>query len=569
MSDHGKELKKKSAMSENSNDDGASALADTHRLHNLPFGELAASWLAAIIESADDAIISKTLDGIITSWNTGAMKIFGYTAEETVGKSVTMLIPDELKEEEKAILSRIRKGERVEHYETIRVTKEGKKLNISLTVSPITSNDGTVIGASKIARDITEKKHAEAQLMAAIKDREQLLGREQEARQQAEIASRTKDEFLSMLSHELRTPLNAILGWSKILTTGALAPEAVSEALEKIERNARLQARLIEDMLDVSRIMSGKLRLDAQPVDLTSVIHAAVDTLRPASDAKDIRIHVVLDFGSGVVLGDPVRLQQVIWNLLSNAIKFTPKHGSVKVNLERVDSRFEISVADTGPGIEEEFLPYVFERFKQADSSSTKTYGGLGLGLTIVRQIVEMHGGTVEAANLEGSGALFVVKLPVMAARQRSTERGERELAFAAIDTAVSVDCPPELDGVKVLALDDDADSRLLISTILQQCGVIVKTCESVPEALSLIEEFVPDVIVSDIGMPEEDGYSFIRKLRAAGQNGKRTPAVALTAFAGVGDRMKALSAGFNMHVPKPVEPAELMMVIASLVRRD
>lgn len=556
-------------MSKNSRDDAVDLPTKQYQLSSLPINELAPGWLAAIIESADDAIISKTLDGIITSWNKGAVQMFGYSGKEAIGKPVLMLIPDELKDEEKVILSRIRAGERIEHYETVRVHKDGRRLDISLTVSPIKTNDGTVIGASKIARNITDRKQAELQLNAAIREREVLLSREQDARQRAEMASRTKDEFLSMLSHELRTPLNAILGWSKILSSTKLSPDAATEALQKIERNARLQSRLIEDMLDVSRIMSGKLRLDAQPVDLTSVINASVDTLRSASDAKEIRIHVVLDFGSGVVLGDPVRLQQVVWNLLSNAIKFTPKHGSVKVGLERVDSRFEISVADTGPGIEDEFLPYVFERFKQADSSSTKTYGGLGLGLTIVRQIVELHGGTVDAANLPDGGALFTVRLPIMVTRQRTTGLGDFEPVFASIDSAVNVECPPELEGLKVLAVDDDADSRLLITAILQQCGVIVKTCESVSEAVLLIEEFAPDIVVSDIGMPVEDGYSLIKKMRTGGQHERRIPTIALTAFARVEDRMRALSAGFDMHVPKPVEPAELMMVIASLVRRD
>ena len=303
----------------------------------------------------------------------------------------------------------------------------------------------------------------------AIQEKEELLVREREARQEAEIASRTKDEFLGTLSHELRTPLNAIFGWTRILSTGGLDEETFSRAVETIDRNARLQARLIDDMLDVSRIISGKLRLDAQPVDLTTVINAAVDTSRPAADAKDIRLQVVLDFGAGCVLGDPVRLQQVIWNLLSNAIKFTPKHGRVQVQLERINSHLEIIVSDTGPGIDEEFLPHVFERFRQADSSITRKHGGLGLGLAIVRHLVELHGGRVEASNrADGPGALFVVKLPVMIVRAPiGAPAPEPQRIHTKVSGQLSFDCPPELRGVKVLAVDDEADSRHLLTTVL------------------------------------------------------------------------------------------------------
>jgi signal transduction histidine kinase/ActR/RegA family two-component response regulator len=408
------------------------------------------------------------------------------------------------------------------------------------------------------------------QAQKAIKEREEALIREQEVRKQAEIASQSKDEFLGLLSHELRTPLNAILGWTRMLTSSQMDEATVTSAIQTIDRNARLQARLIEDMLDVSRIMSGKLRLDTQPVDLTSVIHAAVDTLRPAAEAKEIRVYVVLDYGVGQVLGDSVRLQQITWNLLSNAIKFTPKQGSVKVFLERVNSHLELTVSDTGSGIEEEFLPYVFDRFRQADSSTTKKYGGLGLGLAIVKQLVELHGGTVEAANRKDeSGAIFTVKLPLMVVRQGAQQRG-RDLSRVhpvAGGGEIAFDCPPELTGIKILAVDDEPDARFLLTAILEKCGAEIKTCESATQAIDLLEEFQPDILISDIGMPEEDGYALIKRVRDAERGTpKRIPAVALTAFARVEDRLKALSAGFNMHVPKPVEPAELAMVIASLV---
>jgi CheY-like chemotaxis protein/two-component sensor histidine kinase len=343
---------------------------------------------------------------------------------------------------------------------------------------------------------------------------------------------------------------------------------AVAGAIETIDRNARLQARLIEDMLDISRIMTGKLRLDAQPMDLTTVINGAVESLRPAADAREIRIYSVLDYGAGLVLGDSTRLQQVIWNLLSNAIKFTPKGGSVRIYLERINSHLEISVSDTGPGIDEEFLPFVFDRFRQADSSTTKKHGGLGLGLSIVRQLVELHGGTVEAANrTDETGAVFTVKLPVMAVRskvEKPVQKTEPVNDFA--EDPISFENSAQLNGVRVIAVDDDADARLLLQAVLESRGAEVKVCESAAEALESIDRFEPHILVSDIGMPDEDGYSLIKKLRASEGSFRRIPAVALTAFARVEDRLKALSAGFNMHVPKPVEPLELTMVIASLI---
>jgi signal transduction histidine kinase/ActR/RegA family two-component response regulator len=460
---------------------------------------------------------------------------------------------------------------------------------VSYLAVPVTSRSGEVIGGlffgHKEAGIFTERHERIVEGLAAqtavamdnarlyqsaqraIRDREALLASEQAARQEAEIASRAKDEFLGLLSHELRNPLNAILGWTRLLNTDNLDEKMVSRALATIDRNAKLQARLIEDMLDVSRIVSGKLRLDAHPVDLTSVINAAVDTSRPAADAKDIRLHVVLDFGAGMVLGDPMRLQQVVWNLLSNAIKFTPKHGRVYIQLERINSHVEVTVSDTGPGIDEEFLPYVFDRFRQADSTTTKKHGGLGLGLSIVRHLVELHGGTIEAGNREGErGALFTLKLPIMAVRQTPFDAEDTERVHTALSGALPLEPPPALHGIKVLAVDDEPDARFLLATVLEQCGAEVRTCASAAEALAALEDYEPDVLVSDIGMPGENGYDLIRKVRAweAGHGGW-IPAVALTAYARAEDRLQALKTGYNMHVPKPVEPAELAIVIASL----
>ena len=403
----------------------------------------------------------------------------------------------------------------------------------------------------------------------AIKEHQKILQSEKESRRQAEIANRTKDEFLGLLSHELRTPLNAILGWTRLINTGQLDDAAFERAIETIDRNAKLQGRLIEDMLDVSRIISGKLRLDAHPVDLTTVINSAVDTSRPAADAKQIHISTVLDFGAGMVLGDPVRLQQVIWNLLANAIKFTPKNGKIQIQMERVNSHIEISVSDTGTGIDDELLPYIFDRFKQGDSSASKKYGGLGLGLSIVRHLVELHGGTVEAHNRkEGSGAVFLIDLPVMIVKKENLDKTrEVERIHPTVSGAVPFECPPELNGIKVLAVDDEADARILLTAVLEQCGAEVKTCSTAQETLDMLEVYTPDVLVSDIGMPDEDGYSLIKKVRQMEDETEkpRIPAIALTAFARVEDRLRAFSAGYNMHVPKPVEPAELALVIASL----
>ncbi|HEX5733236.1 MAG TPA: ATP-binding protein [Blastocatellia bacterium] len=384
-------------------------------------------------------------------------------------------------------------------------------------------------------------------------------------------ASRLKDDFLATVSHELRTPLNAILGWSRMLRTNRFDAETASQALETIERNARAQAQLIEDLLDVSRIITGKLRLDIRPVEPVAVINAAIDAIRPAADAKQVRIETVLDPWAGIVSGDPDRLQQVLWNLLSNAIKFTPKDGSVQIRLERVNSHIEITVSDTGQGIAPEFLPFVFDRFRQADSALTRAHGGLGLGLAIVRHLVEMHGGTVHAESEgEDRGATFTVTLPLRAIVHQEQESPEPQHLEASVMTAdMSFNCPPDLRGVRVLVVDDEEDARRLLTAVLEQCDANIRTCASVEEALAEIEEWEPDVLVSDIEMPGEDGYALVRKVRELeSERGGWLPAVALTAHARAEDRMRVLSSGYQMHVSKPVEPAELAVVIASLAGR-
>ncbi len=389
--------------------------------------------------------------------------------------------------------------------------------------------------------------------------------------QESQEASRLKDDFLATVSHELRTPLNAVLGWSRMLRTGKIDPETAGQALEVIERNAKSQAQLIEDLLDVSRIITGKLRLDVTSVDPVSVINAAIDAVRPAAEGKSIEIQTMLDPLTGAVSGDPDRLQQVIWNLLSNAIKFTPKDGKVQVTLERINSHVEITIADTGVGISPEFLPFVFDRFRQADSTLTRSHGGLGLGLAIVRHLVEMHGGTVSADSAGADqGATFTIKLPLRAVKeieqQAESARGDLSDPQSA---AFDFDSAPSLAGTLVLVVDDEPDARSLLKAVLTQCGAEVVAVGSASEALREIEQRTPDCIVSDIEMPGEDGYSLIQKIRQKDhRRGGAVPAVALTAHARAEDRMRALTAGYQMHVPKPVEPVELAVVIASLVRR-
>jgi PAS domain S-box-containing protein len=700
--------------------------------------------LASVIESSDDAIVTKTLEGVITTWNKGAERLFGHTAEEVIGKPVTILMPPDRVNEEPGILARLKRGERIEHYETVRVRKDGTLLDISLTVSPIRDGTGRLIGASKICRDITARKRMEealreerrifellnktgrmiasqldleslvqsvtdagteltgaefgaffynvvnregesfllytlsgapreafekfglprntpvfeatfrgagvvrsgditrdgrygtmaphhgmppghlpvrsylavpvvsrsgdvigglffghsavdvfteraerivvgvaAQAAVAIdnarlydrvkrvsEDREQLLEAERAARGEAERASLLKDEFLATLSHELRTPLNAILGWSQILRSSQRDEEELTEGLAVIERNTRVQVQLIEDLLDMSRIMSGKVRLDVQRVDLQDTVREAVASVRHAADAKGIRIQTVLDPLAGPVRGDPSRLQQCFWNLLSNAIKFTNKGGKIQVGLERVNSHLEVCVTDDGQGIRPEFLPHLFERFRQGDASTTRRHGGLGLGLSIVKHLVELHGGTVRAKSPgEGMGATFCIELPLLVVDAHEDRIGRAHPRGASAN-ALAVD-HPSLKGITVLAVDDEADARDLIRRVLEECGAEVVLAASSQDAMAILGKVRVDMIISDIGMPGEDGYEFIKKVRALDpERGGHTPAAALTAFARAEDRTRALRAGFQSHVAKPVEPTELTAVVASLATR-
>ncbi len=409
----------------------------------------------------------------------------------------------------------------------------------------------------------------------AERDREALLATEQASRMEAEAANRAKDVFLATLSHEMRTPLNAIVGWLSILRHEEADVAHFQEGLNVIERNTRAQVQLIDDVLDVSRIVSGKLRVEIRPCDVRDVINAGVDAVRPAAEARGITLHVQLDPPVGGFSCDAVRMQQVVWNLVSNAVKFTPKGGSVEVTLRREQSSLQIQVSDTGEGIRAELLPLVFDRFRQADSSTRRRFAGLGLGLSIVKHIVEAHGGTVNAESPgEGKGSTFTVRLPISAVQQIKEESGEGEGVSTAREDApgITTRVPMvRLDGLHVLVVDDEADARQVLVMVLEQVGAIVTAVGSAREALEALEvlpEARPDVLVSDLGMPGQDGFDLIRQVRDQGHDARHLPAVALTAFVQKSDAHLALLAGFQVHVSKPVDPHNLTSVIASLTGR-
>jgi PAS domain S-box-containing protein len=683
------------------------------------------SLVTSIVESSYDAIITKDLNGIITSWNPAAQQLFGYLEEEILGQPVRVLIPANRQVEEDEILARLRRGERTEHFETVRIAKDGRRLDISVTISPLRDAAGRIIGASKIARDITAVKAVESErlrllqenaaiteslnnvgaIVASDLDRDKVVqgvtdvatelttaefgaffynvvneagesytlytisgapreafskfpmprntevfaptfkgagavrsaditkdpryghnpphygmprghlpvrsylavpvrgrsggvigglffghpdaGRFSEnherlavgiaswasvalenARMYAAVqeASRLKDDFLASLSHELRTPLNAILGYARLMRSGVFGPERQSKAVETIERNATSLAQIVEDVLDVSRIVSGKIRLNVQTVDFPEIVRNAVEAVTLAADAKGLRIETVLDPLAAPVSGDPERLRQILWNLLSNAVKFTSRGGKVQVRLARINSHIEVSVSDSGIGISPEFLPHVFERFRQAESGITREHGGLGLGLSIARQLTEMHGGTIEAASAgAGQGTTFRVQLPLMVVQPpRDEVERVHPRTFASTTTIAASD----LSGVRVLTVDDDADARSLVAELLQAAGARVRTAQSAEDALRQIAEEVPDVLVADLGMPKVDGFQLIERIRRdPDPRVRRMPAAALTAYARSDDRVKALRAGFQIHLAKPIDPAELVTTVAALAK--
>ncbi len=517
-----------------------------------------------MVESVSDySIFAIDPKGRILCWNKGAEQIFGYRKDEIVGGSFAILFTPEDRRHgapERELEHARNKGSvRDDRW---RVRKDGSRLWVSGSVNPLKDEAGNLIGYVKVARDATRRKHAEDSLKKAEAERKEALERERIARNESEDASRSKDEFIALVSHELRSPLNAILGWTRILRQGRPDEELYQRATEIIERSARMQSQLIEDLMDTARMVRGKLRLEVQPVNLVTVIEKAIDVVRPAANAKTIELVSRLEQEAGQITGDPDRLQQVAWNLLSNAVKFTQEGGRVEITLGRVDPYIQIIVSDTGRGIDPEFMPHLFERYHQADASDSRRRGGLGLGLTLVRQLVEMHGGSVEAeSDGKGKGATFIVNLPVRAIFTAESERapGVRSQTKS-------------LDAAWVIVVDDEANARELITSVLESAGARVSAFASAEETLKLLMAVAtprPDALVCDLAMPGEDGFSLIRKLREwEKKHDGVLPAVALTAFGRVEDRTRALYAGFQMHVTKPVEPVELVVVVRSLIER-
>ena len=512
-----------------------------------------------LFESARDGIlILNAVTLKITGANPFMTELLGYSRGEFLGKELWEIGLFGDKEASRAAFRELQETGYLRFEDLPLQTVDGQLREVEFVSNVYAEDDCQVIQCN--VRDIGERKRSEEECT-------RLLESAVAARAEADAANGLKDEFLALLSHELRTPLTSVLGWSKMLIDGKLDEAASNRALESIVRNARAQNKLIDDLLDISRIITGKLRLDSRPVALAPMIAAVVDGVRPAADARGIHLRAALDSSISPINGDPDRLQQVIWNLLTNAIKFTPKGGRVEVRLERVNSHVEINVSDTGQGIAPEFLPHVFDRFRQSDSSSTRRHGGLGLGLSIVRQLVELHGGTatVESPGA-GAGTTFKVVLPLMSLHH---EPSDVETARPLIGNHPPTDRQPSLNGLRVLVVDDEPDTRELIEVVLSGRGAEVVAVGSALEALEEMGRRRFDVLVSDIGMPGMDGYTLIGEIRKLPlELGGRTPAAALTAYAGVEDRTRVLSAGYQTHIPKPVEPAELATVVASLAER-
>jgi PAS domain S-box-containing protein len=528
------------------------------------------------------ALVEQMLAGVVECDSTGMFKmvnqrfceITGYTEAELLGMGpADILHPDDA---ERVLDLKRRLMESGKSFVTEQrfVRKDGSEVWINSHAAPVRNARGEIERAVAVAIDITDRKLAE-------REREQLLKQEKAARAEAQAANQSKDEFLTVVSHELRSPLNSILGYARLLRTRSADPSQIKQTVEIIERNGRMQLQLIEDLLDTARIISGKLKLEVQPVALMAVITAALEAVRPAAQAKGIDMVSDIDPRAGQITGDAGRLQQVVWNLLSNAIKFTPRSGRVELRMESTDNQVRITVSDTGKGIEPEFMPFVFDRFRQSDSSSARRFGGLGLGLSLVKQLVELHGGTVEAASEgPGFGAIFTVTLPQSAAQigvvapQQPRAVAQREVRM---EGAIPLDEVPSLAGVRVLVVDDQEEARQLLKETLGECGAEVTAVSSGVEALAVLadppEGERPSVLILDINMPGEDGYKALERVRALeAERGvlqsDQIPAIALTALGRSEDRLKALAAGFRMHVAKPVEPAELAMVIASLSDR-
>ena len=513
-----------------------------------------------LLEAARDGILILNATSLkITDANPFMTELLGYSRDEFLGKELWEMGFFEDKKASQGAFQELQANGYIRFEDLPLRTQRGESREVEF-VSNVYEEDGNQVIQCNI-RDITDRKRRE-------EERGLLLESVQRAHAEADTANSTKDEFLAILSHELRTPLTSILGWSQMLSDDVLNDADSQRAAEVILRNARAQRKLIDDLLDISRIITGKLRLDVRLVELRPMINNVIDGLRPAAAARNIQLDIA--FGSRIspIVGDPDRLQQIVWNLLTNAIKFTPKGGTVRVRLEHIASHVEITTSDTGPGIDPNFLPHVFDRFRQSDSSTTRGHGGLGLGLSIVRQLVELHGGTVTAESAgNGKGSTFKVILPI---RGVHPELSEIEPTPPVIAGEISSDESPSVDGVRVLVVDDELDSRELVAVVLTARGAAVVSVGSASEALAELERQTFDVLISDIGLPLMDGYALIREIRKLpAQRGGGIPAAALTAYAGIEHRKRVLTAGYQVHLPKPVEPVELTTVVASLAGRS
>jgi len=511
--------------------------------------ELHGDLYREIFAHSKEAIAIIDPDGVYLRQNGAHFTLLGYADDDLDGKTPAIYLGEE------TFRDIFKQLVRIGHYsgEHVCRTKSSEERTIDLSLFTMRSGLGEPQCYVSIMRDITARKKTEEKLA-------QLLVRERTARADAEKANRLKDEFLATLSHELRTPLNAVIGWSRILKAGRLDNESRLHAIQVIERNAWAQKQIIEDILDVSRVITGKLQLHLGPVDLVAVVSAALDAVRPALEVKDIKIDTQFQKGLKVIAGDADRLQQVVWNLLSNASKFTPAGGTVGVRISQDETYAEIEVRDTGPGIAAEFLPHVFERFRQADGSTTRTHGGLGLGLAIVRHLVELHGGLIAARNVsDGTGAVFVVKLPLPSS----------ELTLESVPPATPVSeniTEVDLENVRILVVEDELDALDLLMVDLSAHGAKVRGAASAAQALELLGADQFDLLISDIGMADTDGYNLIRQVRTREGEGEHIPAIALTAYARAQDRIRAINAGYNTHVAKPVEIKELVTVVKCLI---
>ncbi|MFZ1025751.1 MAG: response regulator [Limnoraphis robusta] len=504
--------------------------------------------LRAIVDASPVGIITLNPQKKVIAWNIASERIYGWQSQEVINQALPVIPPEEQNQFDR-LFQQALQNHTLTNYEFQHLGKNKDLIEISVSLAPLHNALGNVCGVVMTAIDITARKRIEA-------ERFNLLKREQTARAEAEAANRVKDEFLAVLSHELRTPLNSILGWITLIQRGKLNKVTFDQALEVIERNASLQTQLIEDLLDISRISRGKLSLSIDSVNLIELMQTTAETLRPAADAKSISMELFLDSSVGIIMGDANRLQQIFWNLFSNAIKFTSPNGSVTVRLKKTeDSYAQIQVIDSGIGIEPNFLPYVFEYFRQADASTTRSQGGLGLGLAISRHLVELHGGTIDVESQgKGKGTTFTVMLPIQVMQSDGDQPDKL------IDNGLS------LQDVKIMVVEDQADARELIRLILEQQGAQVIEASSSKQALEIIKESIPDVLISDIGMPDEDGYSFLKKVRSLPQDkGGNIPALALTAYTKEEDRQQAIAAGFQMHLGKPLDITELLQAVFQL----